>query len=255
MPGQSALRDGLLPYLDRDRIVACYRASPGNEIDSGKFDSPESSAALAANTLGYFLRQPNDFPDIPGVDLARPILSIELERTLRFPWTGGRHPWLDAVVETGTQLIGIESKRYEPFRPKAPPVMSEAYWRPVWGTGMGGYEGVRDAIRAGTTTFRHLDAAQLVKHSLGLLTQSGGRQPILVYLYAEPRSRPDGRAIPEEALRAHKAEIDRFSEMVHGNAVAFVALSCFRLLDAMEASGSSGVRDHGRTIREVFHPT
>lgn len=35
---------------------------------------------------------------------------------MRFPWAGGRHPWLDAAVETERYLIGVESKRFEPFR-------------------------------------------------------------------------------------------------------------------------------------------
>lgn len=252
MSGQAALQYGLLPYLDRDRIIARYRESPGNEIDSGKFASAESSAALAANTFGFFLGQFGEYLDLPDIDLSRPIVSIELEKELRFPWTGGRHPWLDVVVETGTQLIGIESKRYEPFRAKASPEISEAYLRPVWGDGMRGYEAVRDAVRAGTATFRYLDAAQLVKHSLGLLTQACGRRPVLVYLYAEPRTWPDGREIPEMGRSAHRAEVDYFGELVSGNTVAFASLSYGELLDAMEASGSPMVRDHGKTIRTVF---
>lgn len=252
MSGQATLHDGLLPYLDRDQIIARYRASPGNEIDSGKFASAESSAALAANTFGIFLGQSGNVIDLPGIDLSRPIQSVELEKELRFPWTGGRHPWLDVVVETGTQLIGIESKRYEPFRTKASSAFSDAYLRPEWGSGMRGYEVARDAIRDGTETFRHLNAVQLVKHSLGLLTQSRGKRPVLVYLYAEPLFWPDGRAISATALRAHREEIDRFGDIVSGSTVAFVAISYAQLFDAMEASGSPVVRDHCRTIRTVF---
>ena len=34
----------------------------GNEIATGKFDSPESSAALAANAFGFFLQRASELP-------------------------------------------------------------------------------------------------------------------------------------------------------------------------------------------------
>jgi hypothetical protein len=45
----------LLPGLPVELIRACYAAAPGNEIESGKFASSESSAALVANAFGFFL--------------------------------------------------------------------------------------------------------------------------------------------------------------------------------------------------------
>jgi hypothetical protein len=39
-----------------------------------------------------------------------------LEYCARFPWSGGRHPWLDALAETPETIIGVESKRFEPYR-------------------------------------------------------------------------------------------------------------------------------------------
>src|SRR5947209_2825083 len=112
----------LLPGLPVDRILACYAAAPGNEIESGKFFSPESSAALAANTFGYFLNRLADLPPLPGCPkLGWPACDLGLEAIVRFPWSGGKHPCLDALVETRDALIGIESKRYEPFRAKQEP--------------------------------------------------------------------------------------------------------------------------------------
>jgi hypothetical protein len=127
------VQDALLPGIPLDRIVACYRAAGGNEIESGKFASPESSAALAANTFGFFLDRASDLPALPGCDaLGWPATEVNLEALLRFPWSGGRHPCLDALVLTKNALIGIESKRYEPFRGKRLAGLSEAYWRQVW---------------------------------------------------------------------------------------------------------------------------
>ncbi len=53
-----ALANVLLPHLPRAQIEAIYRAAPGDEIGSGKFESSESSAALVANALGPFLDRP-----------------------------------------------------------------------------------------------------------------------------------------------------------------------------------------------------
>ena len=131
--------DLFLLGLPADLIRACYEAAPGNEIESGKFASPESSAALVANAFGAFLGRPQEMPPLLGTEaLGWPATSVSLEAIVRFPWSGGRHPCLDVLVETETALIGIESKRYEPFRAKSAPDHSDAYWRPVWGDAMAG---------------------------------------------------------------------------------------------------------------------
>src|SRR5262245_61736418 len=126
--------DWLLPYLSADKIMAAYAAAPGNEIDSAKLSNPESSAALAANVFGYFIDRPEEFPlsAIFGQTAEVPC-RVDIECELRFPWSGGLHPWLDAVIETDNWLIGLESKRYEPFRGCKPAAFSEAYQRKVWG--------------------------------------------------------------------------------------------------------------------------
>ena len=42
-----------LPGVPGPKVEAIFNAAAGNEIASGKFDSPESSAALAANAFGF----------------------------------------------------------------------------------------------------------------------------------------------------------------------------------------------------------
>lgn len=106
-----------MPHLDTVLIEQAYRSGAGNEIDSGKMSSPESSAALVANSFGFFLSRPEDLPPVPGTeDLGWPATDVKPEVYVRFPRRGGRHPWLDVLVETRTHLIGIESKRFEPFQ-------------------------------------------------------------------------------------------------------------------------------------------
>ncbi|ANY77487.1 hypothetical protein BB934_03990 [Microvirga ossetica] len=177
---------------------------------------------------------------------------------MRFPWSGGRHPCLDLLVETSDTLIGVESKRYEPYRPKTPTALSEAYWRPVWGDSMKGYEGIRDSLRDGSLSFRHLDAAQLVKHAFGLRTaghrapEYTDKRPVLLSLFAEPDTWPSGRAVSRTQINAHRDEVRHFADRVAGDEVAFVWCSYSDVLKAWSRSGDERLISHAAAIVERF---
>jgi len=186
-----------LPGVPGSEIEAILNAAPGNEIATGKFDNPESSAALAVNAFGFFLRRAFDLPALPGCEgEIWPARSLFIEAELRFPWRGGRHPVLDCLVTTPSAFIGIESKRFEPYRTKRASSLSDAYWRPVWGERMKRYQSIRDELRAFPDLYSHLDAAQLFKHAFALRTavhekpEFRGLTPILFYAYSEPESWP-----------------------------------------------------------------
>ena len=161
-----------LPGVPGAAIERLFDAAPGDEIGRGKFDHPESSAALAANAFGFFLHRAQALPPLPGCPVAAwPARSLSIEATVRFPWRGGRHPVLDCLLATASELIGIESKRFEPFRRIKAGLFSDAYWRHVWGARMKGYEHVRDMLRRNPRSFAFLDAAQLVKHAFALRSE------------------------------------------------------------------------------------
>jgi len=217
-----------------------------------------SQRAPSAPPLGFLVR-PATLPPVPGGEAwGWPASSVHLEAVVRFPWTGGRHPCLDALIETRAALVGVESKRYEPFRTKPPVSLSNAYWRPVWGGAMTGYERVRDSLREATSPFARLDAAQLVKHAFGLRTavhreqRFVGKQPVLLYLYTEPERWPDGRPVPSAEIDAHRAEIRDFAEVVTGDEVAFHACSYRELLSAWSGGSNDVVRAHAAAITARF---
>ena len=192
------MHDRFLPGVPRKQIEVIYNAAPGKEIVSGKFDSPESSAALAANTFGFFLNRPDDLPHLPGCeDVGWPASSLALEQKVSLPWRGGTHPVLDVLIPTSSALIGIESKRFEPFRDRPEAHFSDAYWRDVWGDCMSGYQRIRDALRENGNLYVSLKADQLVKHALSLRTrtrpgkQYAGLSPVLFYICAEPDLLPN----------------------------------------------------------------
>ena len=263
------MTERFLPGVPGAEIEAIFNAAPGNEIKSGKFDSPESSAALAANVFGYFLNRAGELPALPGCpDVRWPAEAVTLETEVRFPWgrgktwlRGGRHPVLDAVVTTPTTLIGVESKRFEPFRQNRVKKLSESYWRKVWGNRMKGYERVRDELQESKGNPYLLDMAQLFKHAFALRTavQNDGAYPgltpILFYLYAEPARWPEGgRPINPDNHTRHKEEIAAFAKQVASDEVKFVSCSYRQLLEEWVGQGTAAISRHAAQALVRFAP-
>jgi len=240
----------LLPGVPEEYVRQRLAAAGGKEVESGKFTSRDSSAALAVNAFAWFHDRPGRLPVIPETEAAGwPATRVEVEYCARFPWRGGRHPWLDALIQTPTHILGVESKRHEPFRDAKKVCLSEAYDRPVWGVGMGPYERMRDRLRSGEAKFQHLDAAQLVKHAFGLVTEAGrkdGRKPVLLYLYDEPSR------WPWEGIELHRQEVDQFGTAVDDAAVGFVAVRWRDWPDGWAATGDPEVIGHGVRLGERF---
>lgn len=244
----------LLPHLPRAQIEAIYLAAPGNEIGTGKFENPESSAVLVANAFGFFLDRPGIFPVLPHLEALRwPASELSLERPIRFPWAGGRHPCLDVVVRTPDALIGIESKRYEPYRPKQRKRHSAAYRRDVWGSQMRGYVQALEIAESRPGLFPRLDAAQLVKHALALRTQihrAGDecRRGVLYYLYADPIQWPDGSPVSSDLRSQHEDDIQRFREFVADCEVRFISAKYSEVLESWLRSEHASVAAHATAV-------
>ena len=253
------MTDRFLPGVPGREIEGIFNAAQGNEIATGKFDSPESSAALAANAFGFFLNRAWDMPPLPCCDKEEwPACSLDIEETVRFPWRGGRHPVLDVLVSTPSALIGIESKRFEPFRGKSGTRFSCAYWRPKWGDNMKGYESIRDGLHK---DFACLNAAQLVKHAFALRTQvhqDGGHKclkPILFYLYAEPERWPEsGTPVDQSKKAKHTEEIKEFANAVARDEVRFISCTYRELLAAWKRDDKREIRAHAEALTERFSP-
>ncbi|WP_435257848.1 PGN_0703 family putative restriction endonuclease [Thioclava sp. FR2] len=242
-----------LPGVPGDLVLAALRRSPGNELASGKFSSPESSAALAANAFGWFLERPTQLPALPSVPMGAP-LEVQIEAEMHFPWRGGRHPWLDAAITTATTLVGVESKRYEPFRPKKATSFTEAYGSRDWGQGMAPWNDMRLALEKGAQTYSNLDAVQLVKHAYGLKTQAAkrGLGAVLVYLHAAPAQWANGKPVSPTAIAQHEAEIASFAQSVRGADVTFVALRWADLLGQWAANPA--LAEHSAAVSQTFGP-
>jgi len=247
-------RAALLDYLPKDAIIACFQKGAGEELLSGKFVSPESSAALVANAFGFFLEQPALLFLPEKLLLAGSAFAVLLEEEVRFGWRGGFHPWLDVVIETDEQFIGIESKRYEPFRDETKIEFSSAFDRDVWGRNMDPFNVMRKAISSRRKQYAHLDAAQLVKHAYGLYSQAKkrGKAARLIYLYSEPTEYPNGRHIPHRSFLEHAEEVSDFADAVLGADVQFASLRFTDLLKNWIAEGTNTLRDHAIEMQKRY---
>lgn len=240
----------LLPGVPEALVRGCFTQGAGNEIESGKFFSPESSAALVANTFGWFMERPQLLPALPGLeDYWFDVRSVDLERCIRFPWSGGRHPNLDVVIETGIHLIGVESKRCEPFRGHSRPQFSAAFDRDVWGDHMDPYLALRDQLRSGAVRYRFLDAAQLVKHALALSVEwtRTGKLPVLYYLFNEPYI-VGGRRITVDDFAQHRFEVYDFVDRVQGAQVEFLWSDYCECLSEWDEAEDEPVRRHSKRV-------
>ena len=82
-------------------------------------------------------------------------------------------------------------------------------------------------LTGGGPQYRHVDAAQLIKHAFGLGNQPNGTDVTLVYLYWEPLD-----AALSPLFARHRAEIDTFAERVAGGSPRFEAMGYAELWKA-----------------------
>lgn len=231
--------------------MECLKRSPGHEVRTGKMDGPESSAALVANAFGWFLHRAAQLPPMRGVPCG-PVTSVTLEAEMRYPWKEGRHPWLDVALESATTLVGIEARRYEPFRPAKASGFAEIYDRPVWREKLPRFTALRDDLVKGNIGFESLDAVSLIKSAYGLWTRAEKRATgaVLVYLYADPQRWANGKPVDPALKARHRKELAEFSRLIAGDGVSFVRLRWADLLASWAAVPE--LADHVAGLRGMF---
>lgn len=241
-----------LPGVPGDLVEAAIRRAPGNEMALGKFDTPESSAALAANAFGWFIERAALLPPLPNVPMGRPV-SVTVPAEMHFPWRGGKQPWVEAAVASDTTLVGIVSRRYEPFRPQKTPDLALAHERD-WGGGLERHAALRADMMSGKTTFRTLNAAQLLKQAYGLANQGvkQAKGTVLVYLYAEPAHWASGKPVDPALIARHRAEVEEFANRLRGDSVVFVPLRWSELLQ--QWAREKPVSTHAAAVVARFGP-
>ncbi len=221
----------------------------GNELfdsDRGpaKFCAAFSSSALAVNTFAPFRHHPERLS----------LFATNAFRETRFEHklpTGlkGNSPNLDFVAMSENRTTCIESKFLEPLTPKeakfadsyagAIDTLAESSWAEVYAL-----------LKKEPKYYQHLDAAQLVKHYLGMrhsLKDTTGKLQLL-YLYWEPVN-----AAEIEAFSLHREEALDFTRRVAGSEIEFTSLSYPQLWSDWEKSGEwEGMPAHIENLRQRY---
>ena len=211
----------------RHALRALARA-PGGELSptaagNVAMCSAESSALMAVNFLAPFAAR-------AGL-LGHPAGSLEFERELRV--SGVRSPvgpTLDAVHESTAGTLAFEAKTAEPWRSPPAVAISTQYDGPAGRASAKTLQTLL-ALRSGALRYQCLDAAQLLKHLLGIHSAlSAGSLPApasLVVLYWRPFE-PGGHAELFDLLDAETAD---FAARLDDQPVAIIGLSTSQLLD------------------------
>ena len=122
--------------------------------------------------------------------------------------------------------MAVESKFLETLRPTKEAEFKESYNQVIQTKAEPVWQDTYKALLVDPKKFIHLDAAQLVKHYLGIRNTFQDRRvtKVLVYLFWEPTNADD---LPE--FREHRREVELFSRAVEGSEIRFVALSYSQL--------------------------
>jgi hypothetical protein len=193
-----------------------------------KMKALHSSSALAVNVFDSWVSRDKSALQT-ALQLDRDILSVSFEA--QFP-TGltGNPPNLDVTLELADGfVIGIESKFSEWLTPK--PVSKEPFKSKYFPQGIRLWEEkglpvcqeLAEQMNSGATRFRYLDAAQLLKHALGMATQLGDKFS-LYYMYLE---------LPGKESNIHIEEVSQFASCL-GAELGFKAITYQQLLSSLQ---------------------
>lgn len=222
--------DNLVAGLPAE-ILQDFTAGSGGELegDLPKFCAVHSSSALAANSFGPMRLEPSSFSlgGVSGFEDAR--FEHQLPTGLL-----GTPPNLDFVAWGPGGTVAVESKFTEVLSPKVAK-FAASYSGAVERLADSAWEAMFESLREEPRRFRHLDAAQLVKHYLGMrntLRDATG-EVALIYAFWEPAN---AAAVP--VFEAHRAEVAEFAAAVSESTIRFIPISHSELWSEWEASST-----------------
>lgn len=195
------LNDNLFQPLSK-QTVSDFESGKGNEIETKKIQALHSSSALVCNVFEYWRPNCDGIAFLCGADQG---MSFRFEK--QNP-TGlkGTAPHLDVeFIGVGKKPLAVESKFTELYQKEGTSDFKPSYFsKPGLWDHFPRCEQLAKSIHTEKTVFKRLDAAQLLKHILGLKKSfpSGFK---LLYLWYE---------VPSKAAITHKEEIGVFGDHV-----------------------------------------
>lgn len=228
----------LLEGIELQNFEQDFRKGAGGELEPDgatppKFSALISSSALVANCFGPFRHNPSSLPigGLSGFD--------ELRFEAQCPTgLGGTPPTLDVLFAAKDRVLAIESKFSEYFTTK-PAKFSKAYdqllktsFEPSWAS-------IFSELKRDSLSYTPLDAAQLVKHYLGLRNTFPGQELSLLYLYWE-----SSNAEEHEISIRHREAANRFANRTKESTVRFEHMSYADLWREWAASSDKFLVSH-----------
>ena len=217
------VEENLLPGVTLEMFQDDLEGGSGNELE-GKFKAVHSSSALAVNTFAPFKKDPSKL-HLAGITGFK---TIQFEKQCP---TGlkGTPPNLDLLAESETDVVGVESKFLEYLTPKKPH-FADSYKKENLPQTEDCWLNLIEELKKSKP--QNLDAAQLVKHYLGLRKQYPNKNITLLYLFWEPENWQNF-----EVFKQHRNEIDALADKIKDSEVTFVALSYLEFWDVWKKKG------------------
>lgn len=222
-------RPDYVATLEENLLLGGLRADTESEIRGGDGSELEptgsrppkmrallSSSALAANVFDYWRDKDAGSLGV-ALGLAASIRSLRFEVKCKNYPVPPRSPNLDVMLDLADgSRVAIESKFTEPYGSKSR-ALSPRYFpkgRTLWADGgLPGAQVVADGVGQ---HWKSLDAAQLLKHMLGLACDRSEAATTLLCLWFD--------AGTAEA-HAHREELARFARAVDGDRVRFRSMT------------------------------
>lgn len=237
----ASFADNLVPCVEIADFEADLAQGSGDEL-GGKFRAAYSTCALAVNCFAPSRRNLSDL----RVCGARGFASFTFEK--KCP-TGlrGTPPNLDVLLERSDRVVAIESKCTEHLSAHTAR-FSSAYLTGIHDARResGWYRELLRLVDA-PRAYRWLNAAQLIKHALGLMHCHPDRRVALLHLYWESFN-----AIDVAPFGEHRLETSAFAERVVGHRLQFEALSYAGLWASWDGMAPSWLSAHLRELRERY---
>jgi hypothetical protein len=236
------LRDNLLQGIELDAIRPDFEAGAGQEVE-GKMRAPHSSSALAVNMFGKWRTDPTSLRI--GREAGFKSLTFEAQCSTGL---GGTPPHLDVLAVSRDAVLAIESKCLEYLQVK-PAFFSPSYDTIADARANSAFFKLIPGLRTNAGEFKHLDAAQLVKHYLGLSKCWPDKRVTLLYAYWEPKN-----ASAFYQFIEHRREVEKFYQLVRAESNFTFSAACHRELWAEweNADIPEWLSDHVRTLRQRY---
>lgn len=241
MPDDQQDRRGALAYTRRleenlfepllPETRAEFEAGGGNELRS-KMRAVHSTAALVVNVFQYWRkRNPAVIAEACGLP-SMGIIDLRFEAKFPILKCAGNPPHVDCCFDfdsrSPVRVGAVEGKFSEPWTEREPPNFKEAHFvdaASLW-KDLPELRKLADRIYRGSSPFEYLNAAQLIKHILGLKTQTGGKGNFhLLYLWYRFHNNQD--------CEKHRAEVEAFQQVADRDGILFSSLTYQELISRL----------------------